>query len=91
MRQEGIPYSPVQTLPEVINDPQAEANEFFETYEHPDFGDVGAVLSPINVGKGEKTIRSSAPEFGQHTEEVLLENGYDWEEIEKFRERGVIA
>jgi crotonobetainyl-CoA:carnitine CoA-transferase CaiB-like acyl-CoA transferase len=28
------------------------------------------------------TIRTPAPEFGQHTEEVLQEAGYSWEEIE---------
>ena len=88
---ERIPYSPVQTLPEVINDPQAAANGFYESYEHPDFGQVGGVLSPINVGEGEKTIRSAAPEFGQHTEEVLLEHGYDWEDIGRFREEGIIS
>jgi crotonobetainyl-CoA:carnitine CoA-transferase CaiB-like acyl-CoA transferase len=88
---ERIPYSPVQTLPEVINDPQAAANGFYESYEHPDFGQVGAVLNPINIGEGEKTIRMAAPEFGQHTEEVLLEYGYDWEDIGRFRGEGIIA
>lgn len=91
LNTERIPYSPVQTLPEVINDPQARANGFYELYEHPEFGQVGAVLNPINVGEGEKTIRMAAPEFGQHTEEVLLEYGYDWEEIERFRDEGIIS
>ena len=48
------------------------------------------MLNPINVGDGEKTIRKVAPEFGQHTEEVLLEHGYDWEDITRFREKGII-
>lgn len=88
---ERIPYSPEQTLVEVINDPQAKANEFYEMYEHPDFGEVGAIVNPINVGEGEKTIRTAAPEFGQHTEEVLLEVGFTWEDIERFRDEGLIA
>jgi crotonobetainyl-CoA:carnitine CoA-transferase CaiB-like acyl-CoA transferase len=88
---ERIPYSPEQTLLEVINDPQAKANGFFEKYEHPDHGEVGAIANPINVGAGEKTIRTAAPEFGQHTEEVLLEIGYNWEDIDKFRDEGLIA
>ncbi len=57
---------------------------------HPEFGQVGAVLNPINVGDGEKTIRTPAPEFGQHTEEVLLEHEYDWEDISRFRDKGII-
>jgi crotonobetainyl-CoA:carnitine CoA-transferase CaiB-like acyl-CoA transferase len=31
-----------------------------------------------------------APELGQHTEEVLLELGYSWEDIVKLREEEVI-
>ena len=37
------------------------------------------------------TIRHEAPEFGQHTEQVLLEFGYEWEEIEGLRDAGVIG
>jgi len=32
-----------------------------------------------------------APEFGQHTEEVLLEYGYSWEDIARFKDEGAIA
>jgi formyl-CoA transferase len=31
-----------------------------------------------------------APELGQHTEEVLLEAGYSWEEISRLRGSGAI-
>ena len=31
-----------------------------------------------------------APEFGQHTEEVMLELGYSWDEIAVVREAGAI-
>jgi len=30
------------------------------------------------------------PELGQHTEEVLLELGYDWDRIVALKEAGVI-
>jgi crotonobetainyl-CoA:carnitine CoA-transferase CaiB-like acyl-CoA transferase len=33
---------------------------------------------------------SVAPELGQNTEEVLLEMGYDWEAIIKFKEEEAI-
>ena len=31
-----------------------------------------------------------APEHGQHTEEVLLEHGYSWDEIAALKEQGAI-
>lgn len=34
--------------------------------------------------------RGPAPELGQHTEEILLESGYSWDEIVKLRGEGVI-
>ena len=32
-----------------------------------------------------ETTAPTSPEHGQHTEEVLLELGYTWEEIEALR------
>jgi hypothetical protein len=36
-------------------------------------------------------VQGVAPEFGQHTEEVLLEAGLSWEEIEALRGQGAIG
>ncbi len=91
LNEEQIPYSPVQNFTEIVNDPQARANGFFESYEHPEHGRIEGVANPINVGKNEKSVRLPAPEFGQHTEEVLLEHGYNWDDISRFQEEGVIA
>ena len=85
-----LPASPVQTLVDVINDPQARANNFFLPYDHPNYGKMEIMASPVNMSKTPATIRMPAPEFSQHTEEVLLEEGYSWEDIERFKEEGVI-
>ena len=37
------------------------------------------------------SVEASAPELGLHTEEVLLELGYDWSDIERFHDAGVTA
>lgn len=85
-----IPASPVQTLVDVINDPQARANHFFLPYDHPNYGKMEIMSSPVNMSRTPATIRMPAPEFSQHTEEVLLEEGYSWEDIDRFKEDGVI-
>ena len=36
-------------------------------------------------------IRHGAPELGEHTEEVLLELGYGWDDIAKLRENGALG
>ena len=87
----GFTWAPIQNLPEVINDPQAKANDFFVSYDHPTYGRMKGVANPINFSKTQATIRMPAPEFGQHTEEVLLEYGYTWEDIEQFKKQRIIA
>jgi len=86
-----LPWSPQQNLPEVISDPQARANDFFVPFDHPTHGRIEVIANPITLSKTPATIRMPAPEFGQHTEEVLLEYGYTWEDIEQFKQQGVIA
>ena len=45
---------------------------------------------PIKLGGYPESVRLPAPEFSQHTEEVLLEHGYSWEDITQLKEQGVI-
>jgi crotonobetainyl-CoA:carnitine CoA-transferase CaiB-like acyl-CoA transferase len=87
----GVPWSPLQTLPEVVADPQARANEFFTAFQHPVHGPVEVVANPVKLDRKPHRVRMPAPEFSQHTEEVLLEMGYSWEEIERFKQLGIIA
>jgi len=35
-------------------------------------------------------VREQAPELGQHTEEILIDLGYDWEDIIAMKEEGAI-
>lgn len=80
----------VQDYSEVVNDPQAIENGFFAEIDHPSTKKVRVVATPVNFGKTSSTARVPAPELGQHTEEILLDLDYSWEEITGFKERGII-
>ena len=41
--------------------------------------------TPIALSKTPVHLRAKAPELGQHTEEVLIEGGYTWDEIDALR------
>ena len=90
-RLEGIPYASYQSLLEAINDPQARTNDFFVAYDHPTHGRLEGIANPVKLSETPATVRMAAPEFGQHTEEVLLEYGYTWEDIATLKEQGIIA
>jgi len=88
--ENGVLWGPVQTYLEVANDPQALANGYITEVEHPVLGRAGMVASPIQLNKTPGSIRSTAPELGQHTEEILLDSGYSWEDIGRLKDERVI-
>lgn len=75
---------------EVAEDPQIIANDYVVDFDHPAHGPVKLVGIPVKLSKTPGEIKKPAPEFGQHTEEVLQELGYSWEEIGKLNEDEVI-
>jgi crotonobetainyl-CoA:carnitine CoA-transferase CaiB-like acyl-CoA transferase len=89
-KREGVIYTPVQTATEVTNDPQALANDYFVWYDHPVFGRTKMTGWAWDFSDTPCSIRREAPEFGQHTEEVLLENGYTWDDIARLKDKDVI-
>ncbi len=88
--RERLPWSPVQTLPEVCADAQARANGFFTTLDHPEHGRLELVANPVRLGATPPRIRA-APRFGEHTDEVLAEHGYTPEEIARLHAEKVVG
>ena len=83
-------YGRVQTPLEVITDPQAIANNFFSEVYHPAGGMMKLVNTPVNFSQNPASVRSPAPEIGQHTEEILLDLDYNWDDIVRFKDEGII-
>ncbi|MCL0102077.1 CoA transferase [Dehalococcoidia bacterium] len=83
-------YAKVQALDELGDDPQVQANGYIVDFDHPVLGTVKQCRHPINYYETPAGIWREAPEFGQHTEEVLLEAGYDWDDISNLRDAGAI-
>ena len=84
-------FSPVQTPVEALADPQAEANNVIEKFNHPIWGEIELLPAPQKFTETPGTYRTPAPEWGQHTEEILQELGYTWDDIESFKNKHVIA
>jgi formyl-CoA transferase len=87
---EGCIWAPAQTLNEVINHPHTQARRAFTEIEHPTHGRIQLVDTPVKFSRSRVRARSPAPELGQHTEEVLLEAGYTWDDIGSLRADGVL-
>ena len=87
---EGLPWSPVHSLPEVCADPQARANDFFVALDHSDHGSLELVGNPVTLGRTKSRV-DRAPRYAEHTDEVLLEHGYTRDDVARLRAEGVVA
>ena len=84
-------WASLREYPGVLSDPQALENEFVVDVEHPIAGKVKMVGPAVLLSKTPGKVRSSAPELGQHTEEILTELcGYSWEEVAELKAQEVI-
>jgi crotonobetainyl-CoA:carnitine CoA-transferase CaiB-like acyl-CoA transferase len=84
-------FTIVNSVDDLPNDPQVQANAYVVDFEHPHYGTSQTVGIPVRLSKTPGKVRSAAPEFGQHTEEILTELlGYSWEEVAALKERQVI-
>ena len=87
----GVFCAQVQDYEQLSNDPQALANGYIVDVPREDGPAVRMVATPVQFGKTPVRIRGLAPELGQHTEEVLIEAGFTWDEVESLRRAGAIG
>jgi crotonobetainyl-CoA:carnitine CoA-transferase CaiB-like acyl-CoA transferase len=83
-------WGPAQTALEATKDPCVLENNYIMEYEHPIHGKVRGIGCPIQLSKSPYKTPTCAPEYSQHTEEILLELGYSWEDISRFKDEKVI-
>ena len=81
----------VQDYGDIADDPQVAANGYVLEMEWPGHDQPFHMVNcPIRFGKTPAHIRSMAPAFGQHTEEILLDLGLSQEEVRGLEEEGVV-
>ena len=80
----------MNTLAEVADDPQVRARKMVVEVDTPDGGKVKQVGISVKLSDTPGSIRSLAPQLGQHTDEVLGSLGYARDQIEKWREEGAV-
>ncbi len=92
LSQHQLMAARVQDYDELRADPQVIANRYIVEIDHPTGRRVAMANHPVRFSAAPGTgVQGPAPEFGQHTEEVLLEAGLTWEEIAELREKGAIG
>ena len=85
---EGV-WAPAQTSFEVAEDPQVVANGYIPQVDAGDGSTFPVVANPVQYDE-QPAQPTPAPDHGQHTEEVLLELGLDWDRIAALKEASAI-
>ena len=83
----GLIWSPVHTLGEMLDDPQARAMGYFDALEHPKAGRFESLAPPFRLDGVPLGSRKACSAFDADGDAVLREAGLDESEIAKLRKR----
>lgn len=73
----GVPAGPVNTIGDMLEDPQTLARNMVVEVQHSAAGPVRTLGLPIKLSETPGGPVRGAPVYGEHTREVLREHGYD--------------
>jgi crotonobetainyl-CoA:carnitine CoA-transferase CaiB-like acyl-CoA transferase len=82
-------WAPGQMPSELAADPMAIANGYLSNVQRADGNSYDLVVNPVQMNETADQL-TAAPEHGQHTEEILLELGLDWDQIIAHKDAGAI-
>jgi len=90
-RENHLPFTPVQNIADVLNDPHFKERPFFIDVEHPETGVLRYPGPPFRLSKTPWKIRNPAPLLGQHNEEIFCDRlRFTKKELERFQLDGVV-
>jgi len=87
----GVPCGPINSIDQLLNDPQVQARQMVIEVPHPNAGSVRMIASPLKIPTNPVEVRLPPPILGEHTAEILHDMlGYDQKTIEEMRISQVI-
>lgn len=86
----GVVAGPIYNMDQVYKDPQVLARQMLVDLEDPELGTIHNIGIPVKLSSTPGQIRTRAPMLGEHSVEVLIENGFSQAEVDELLELGVV-
>ena len=87
----AIPYSPINTLKQICDDPHIAHRKMLVEIDQPIVGKMRVCASPLKLSETPGEVYAPAPMLGEHSAQVLHEVlGYSREKIAQLQSEGVI-
>jgi crotonobetainyl-CoA:carnitine CoA-transferase CaiB-like acyl-CoA transferase len=90
LEEADVPATPVNTVDQVMNDPQTAERGIVQRVRHERLGEIPVVGTPLRFSRMNPGVRRAAPLRGQHTDEILAEAGYTPARIQALRDKKVV-
>jgi len=90
LNAKGIPSGEILSLEAALNQPQIKHRKTLKTVHAPGIGDISLFNLTARFDKTTAEVETPPPALGQHTQELLKELGYSAEQMNTFKEKGII-
>ena len=91
LQTHDVPAAPVLDVRQSVATPHAVERGLVQTHAVDGAGVICHVEQPVRFGNRPRPVTSPAPELGAHTEAILRELGFGAQEIDAFRQEGLVA
>jgi len=86
----GVPAAPVQTIDQVLSDPQTLARGMVVEQDHPVLGKIKLPNLPFRFSECDTSPSGPAPMLGQHNRQIAASVGFSAGEIDAMEQDGVL-
>ena len=68
-----VPFAPVNSVPEVMEDPQVKHLDVFYQVEHPEHGAITSIHRPVRINGERGPVDKAPPVLGEHSDSIRAE------------------
>lgn len=90
LNEASVPAGPVYTVPQLFDDPQVQHLQVVAESQTPQGPTKQYITQPVHLERTPSSIERSAPDWGEHTDEILKEIGFDDDAIRTMRASGAV-